>query len=165
MDIGNLGSKLESAFTKNVDLITIVGAAAARVSEETGSDLGAMANYLYTWFTNFNTQGVGQGGTNQGALGELIATLTSPNYLIFKLFQSNHLYTALVKIGIAGYVAGEVGLIPAKWKNVSKKVAWNAGLVSLILPGSGQRDPRNNPNSSIQRNFQNAPLVSALSYY
>lgn len=162
MDIGNLGSKLENAVTKNIELITIAGVTASRVSEETGNDLGAMANYLYTWFTNFNTAGATQGGTDQGALGEFIATITEPNYLVFKLFQSDHLYSGLVKVGLAGYIAGELGLINGKWKNLAKKVAMNAGVASLFLPGSGPKDPRNKNNPTLQ-NFMNAPL--AQTYY
>ncbi len=60
----------------------------------------------------------------------------------YKLFQSPHLYTQLVKGGIFLYVLGETGILNKKYSVLGEKIAKGAGFAALLLPGSGPM-PRN----------------------
>jgi hypothetical protein len=138
MDIGNIGNKILNSVEKNA---TVLAAAAAMISRpmEDGQDFGTALQSLATHFTNLNIpkdSQIGQGG--YGALGEAYISITHPDILMRKLFNSNHMYSGMVKVGIVGWVLGELGVLPAKYANLAKKVATGAGIAAIALPGSGE---------------------------
>ena len=95
-------------------------------------------NSLIGHFTNFGT---GQAGGTYGALGEAINTLTSPELLKYKLLDSPHLYTALFKLGVGAYIAGELGIVAPRWKNLGLDIAKGAGAAAIVISGSGPGSP------------------------
>lgn len=68
------------------------------------------------------------------------------NIIKYKLWDSTHAYTGLFKIGALLWGAHQVGLVDARYGKIGEKIAKGAGIVALVLPGSGPVPDA--PNSS-----------------
>ena len=105
------------------------------------------------------------GGTNIGHLmqdlpKEIEWLMKDPLIRIqYKLFTSPHLYTQLFKLGMMGWLAGQTGLVDAKWGKAGMKVMKGAGIAALVLPGSGPM-----PRGATGQNFASAKPIGAYQY-
>ena len=103
--------------------------------------------------------GTTQGAGGYGALGETIFTLTNLETLKFKLLESPHLYTMEFKLGIAAYIAGELGIIPAKYGELGKNIAIGGAIAAVTTGGP------HNMSKSTRENAQAAPTMAAAQRY
>jgi hypothetical protein len=71
--------------------------------------------------------------------------------LKWKLWQSPHLYTILIKAGIAMWAAGKLGVIPTRFEKLGVNIGKGAVIAALLMPGSGntQRTPQNTVYNSV----------------
>lgn len=152
MDIGGIPNKILGGVEKHATLLAFAGAAYLRKAEgntPSGQALSALVGH----FTNLGIPSpaqisAGGGGGAYGALGEAIITLSNPRLLGEKLFNANHAYSVLVKVGLAAWIAGELGVIPSKYGDVGKKVAIGAGAAAIVMPGSSGGGSGSNSSNS-----------------
>jgi hypothetical protein len=121
MDIGGLVSKFE----KNAELIVVIGSGYAH-EREFGGGLGGLFGYLTGDLT----------GKRKGPLAEIQKDIEDPDFFFYKLLESGHLYSTLFKIGVGGYIAGEMGFL-TKYKKLSEKLAKGGFIAAAVLQGSG----------------------------
>lgn len=62
---------------------------------------------------------------------------TNLQYLWNKLWNSDHLYSTMFKYSVIAYIAGELGILPARYKKIAEKVAWGSGLAGAVSWGHG----------------------------
>jgi hypothetical protein len=110
---------------------------------------GDMGQGIIGYFTDWNPNGIG--------IGAILKADTDLAYLKDKLFNSNHLYSLLVKIGGGLYLAGEFDLpLIGKYKTLGWKLLKAGVAAGLVLPGSGPYDqPGRNetpPNANLNKN-------------
>ena len=145
MDIQGTAKNVLGKLEDNAMLLTVLGASYARMSED-----GDAINGLIHHFTTFSTtDGVvsellADFGLKAGS-GDMAATLK------WKLWDSPHLYTLLIKLGIGAYLAGELGFIGARYKKLGVNVGKGAAIAALLMPGSGnsQQTPQNTMSKSV----------------
>ena len=147
MDIGGIPNKLIGGLEKHAAIAAFGAGALARSYEANSTDpIGQLINH----FTNLGTP-LTPGAGGYGALGEAILTIQNIPLLTDKLFRSNHLYSLLVKAGIAAYIASEFGVLAPKWKKIGQEIAMGAGAAAIIMPGSEHPScdafNQNRPNS------------------
>jgi hypothetical protein len=150
MGIGNTVGKIEKIVIDNATILSFFGSALARAGEANPADpIGELISMLNPI------------GTSYGPIYEIMHNLNFAG-LKYKLIDSPHAATTLFKIGIGAWIASELGVIPAKYGSLGKKVATGAGIAALITPGSGPNENK----SSIQENFRSAPVMQmAQAYY
>ena len=148
MDIGGLPNKIIGGVEKHATALAFGGGVLSRFMEAHPNDLGGALNAIIMDVTSLNVTPVNSGA--QGMLDELLHTIQRPDLLMFKLFQSDHLYSTEVKIGIAGWIAGELGILPHKYASLAKKIAIGGGLAAIVSPGSAQGS--HEPNSGVSGN-------------
>ena len=127
MNIGGIPSKVLGAVQKNAMPLTVGGGMLARMMEQSGGDVFQAVQDLVRYATSTGTDG----------LLEELKKDTDLTYLLHKLFGTNHLYATLLKVGIAAWIAGELGVIPAKYKKLGQDVATGSAIAGVLSWGSG----------------------------
>lgn len=72
-----------------------------------------------------------------GAIREVTKNIGDLDLLKHKLWDSEHGYTGIFKMGVYAYIAAELGLLDKKYKKTIEKVLWGSGLAAVVLPGHG----------------------------
>lgn len=150
MDLGGTANKIIDKIGSHAEILAALGGMLARQMEVYPGNLGGAIGGLVDYATNTGTGGM---------MEEVLKTVQDPQYLVYKVFTSNHVYSGLVKAGLAAYIAGEFGIIPSKWQTIGKKVAMGGAIAAIISQGSGPRPE----SASVQQNFAMAPMQGA--YY
>ena len=128
----NLLNGIVGKITKNAEVLSIVAGVYGR-AKEGGWGISDMIKFIPLEIQN---------------------AFKSTADLKWKLWDAPHLPQTITKIGLALYVASEVGII--KKKPLATKLIKGGLISSLITPGSGP--------SSTQSNFAKAPQVEAYKY-
>lgn len=115
---------------QHAELLAFFLGAYARANEA-GNNLSNLIGYMtfqQAWNPLKEVQLTLQGGTDG---------------VIWKLWKAPHTPQMLVKLGLAIYGAGYLGVLGKKWENIGKKVAIGGGIAGFIMPGSGSPGPSN----------------------
>jgi hypothetical protein len=121
MDIGGIPAKLEKHAEK-----LAAGLGMYAHEREYGGGIQTLIQYLTNDFT----------GKGHGALYEIQYDVQHPDFYVWKLLNSGHLYSTLFKIGAIAWGAGELG-ITSKYKTLGKKLATGSAIAAALMQGSG----------------------------
>jgi len=143
MNIDNIFSKVES----HAEALGIIASVYSRTKE------GDMPQGIIGHFTDWSPNGQG--------IGAILKADTDLDYLQTKLFHSNHLYSLLIKLGGALWLAGELDVpYVGKYKNLGWKLLKSGVISAIVLPGSGSYGA--NPSASRRDTTLPTPNPSTL---
>lgn len=127
MNIEGTLSRITGTVEKNAGVFAAGAAIYGRFKEDSATPLTAIADYF-------------SGKAAWNVLTELQHTFTDPAGIIgnlrYKLWDSTHAPTQLVKAGLAIYAASEIGVLPSKYATVGKKIAKGAAIAAILVPAS-----------------------------
>lgn len=152
MNVEGIGKNIIGKLEDNAMLLTAVGAAYARAAED-GDGLSGLIRQFTTFSATdgFIGELLADVGLKQGSAGAL-------DNLKWKLWESPHLYTKLIKVGLAVWIGGQLGIVPARYEKLGANIGKGAAIAALLMPGHGSTGaPSNSSTGSV---FVRAPQIN-----